>query len=285
MKSVCRFGLFVLLSSVGLGGFSNDVRAQAANANLPDGPSPPGNSAEPAPAADRQAFDPSSEREATWRTLPRNFLRDQKDIWLFPTQLARGRHWVPTLAVAGITAGLIYADPHTMPYFRKHATNWDDFNDTFDAYITTGEVISLPAGLLAGGYIRHDPRTVSSALLCAQAYGDSAIVDLAIKAITRRERPVDVPVNGNYRDTFFNGGKSPLHGSSFPSGHTIGVFSVATVVANRYQRHRWVPFAAYGMAFVISASRITTAAHWPSDVFLGGALGYSIAKYETLRPQ
>jgi len=138
---------------------------------------------------------------------------------------------------------------------------------------------------MVAGYIRHDPRTVSSALLCAQAYGDSAIVNLAIKAVTRRERPIDIPVGGNYHDTFFNGGKSPFHGSSFPSGHTTGVFSVATVVAERYKRHKWVPWLAYSFAGVISFSRITTAAHWPSDVFLGGALGYSIAKYQVLRPQ
>lgn len=147
-------------------------------------------------------------------------------MWLFPKQLARGHHWVPILAVSGVTAGLIFADPHVAPYFRKHATNLDDLNDVFDAYITSSEVISVPALLLASGYIRHDPRTVSSAFLCAEAYGDSTIANLAMKAITRRERPVDVPVNGNCRDTFFNGGKSPFHGSSFPSGHTTAVFSV-----------------------------------------------------------
>ncbi len=299
MKQLCRVGFFVLAAYAGIGGLTNQVGAQVAEASLPDNPSPVGASPAgaswidgwPAPS-DEGAKDPErqipaspTEREATWKTLPGNFLHDQKDIWMFPVQLAHGHYWVPTLVVAGFTAGLIYADPHAMPYFRKHATNWDDFNDTFDAYITTGEVITLPAALMASGYIRHDQRTVSSALLCAEAYGDSAIVDLVIKAVTRRQRPVDIPINGNYRDTFFNGGKSPFHGSSFPSGHTTGVFSVATVVANRYARHRWVPFAAYGMAAVISMSRITTAAHWPSDVFLGGALGYTVSKYQVLRPQ
>ena len=284
MKRVYRFGFFVLVACTGLGGFSHCISAQQADANLPDGPSPSAAPDSQPPGPERDSSSPEA-REATWKSLPRDFLHDQKGIWLFPAQLARGRHWMPTLAVAGVTAGLIYADPHAMPYFRQHATNWDDFNDTFDPYITTGEVIMVPVGLLAGGEVRHDQRTVSSGLLCALAYGDSAIVNLAIKAVTRRERPVDVPVNGNYRNTFFNGGKSPFHGSSFPSGHTTAVFSVATVVANRYQRHRWVPFAAYGMAVVISASRITTAAHWPSDVFLGGALGYSIARYQTLSPR
>src|ERR1700737_154336 len=45
-----------------------------------------------------------AERDVSWRTLPRNFLQDQRDIWLFPVQLAKGRHWLPTLAVTGVTA-------------------------------------------------------------------------------------------------------------------------------------------------------------------------------------
>lgn len=282
MKTLYRFGFLVCFLWAGIGGFSNAGWAQAAEANLPDSPSAASGPSDPSPG--RQIPESPSEREATWRTLPRNFLHDQKDIWLFPTQLARGRHWVPTLAVTGITAGLIFADPHVMPYFRKHQSNLDDVNDGFDAYITTGMVIAVPASLMVSGYIRHDQRTVSSALLCAEAYGDAAIPNLAIKAITRRERPIDVPINGNYHDTFFNGGKSPFHGSSFPSGHATGAFSVATVVAQRYQRHRWVPWAAYTLATAVSFSRITGAAHWPSDVFLGAAMGYSIARYEVLRP-
>jgi membrane-associated phospholipid phosphatase len=287
MKLNClgRFGFFVLVSCTGLGGFANNAWAQRADASLPDSPSPSDGAALPAPDGDRQVPESPNEREATWRTLPGNFLSDQKDIWLFPTQLARGRHWVPALAITGITAGLIFADPHAMPYFRSHAKNLDKLNDGFDPMITTGEVILLPTALLTSGYIRHDQRTVSSALLCAQAYGDSAIVDLAIKAVTRRQRPTDVPPGGDFHNTFFNGGKSPFHGSSFPSGHATGAFSVATVVAIRYQRHRWVPWLAYGMATVISFSRITTAAHFPSDVFLGASMGYSIARYETLRPR
>jgi len=284
MKRVCRFGFFVLVACVGLGGYPACGWAQEAAANLPDSPAPAAVPADPPQTPGVDSSSPEA-RDVTWRSLPRDFIRDQKNIWTFPAKLARGHYWVPTLAVAGVTAGLIYADPHAMPYFRQHATNWDDFNDSFDAYITTGEVITLPVGLLAGGYARHDERTVSSGLMCALAYGDSAIVNLAIKAVTRRQRPVDVPINGNYRGTFFNGGKSPLHGSSFPSGHTTAVFSVATVVANRYSRHRWVPIAAYGMATAISLSRITTAAHWPSDVFLGGAIGYSVSKYVVLRPE
>jgi membrane-associated phospholipid phosphatase len=187
--------------------------------------------------------------------------------------------------VVGGTAGLIVADPHIMPYFRDHARNLDDLNDTFDAPITTAEVIAVPASLLFAGYVRHDQYQISTALLAGEAYADSAVVDLAVKAVTRRKRPSDVPPGQPFTDTFFNGGKSPFKGSSFPSGHAAGVFSVATVIATRYKNHRWVPWAAYGFATVISFSRVTTSAHFPSDVFLGAALGYGITRYEVLRPR
>jgi hypothetical protein len=241
---------------------------------LPDAPSPA--DALPQPPSD-------ATREITFRSLPRDFLHDQREIWIgFPGQLARGRHWIPLLAVSAVTAGLIVTDKHEMPYFRSHQGQWDDFNDVFDSSITTGEVVAVPAGLLTAGCLRHDPREVDTALLATDAYADSAIVDLAMKAVTRRNRPADIPAPQPFTNTFF---KAQLLGSSFPSGHATAVWSVATVVARRYARKRWVPWAAYGMAVTISLSRVPQLAHFPSDVFLGGVLGYSVARYQVLRPQ
>jgi len=180
---------------------------------------------------------------------------------------------------------LIATDKYTMPYFRNHQGQLDDVNDVFNSYITSAEVIAVPASLMIAGYARHDDYQVDTAILCGEAYADSAIVDLAMKAVTRRKRPSDIPVGGSFEDTFFSGGKSPFQGSSFPSGHAAGVFSVATVVANRYRNHRWVPFLAYGFATAISFSRVTTASHFPSDVFLGAALGYTVTKYTVLQPR
>ena len=256
----------------------NWAYAQSGHADLPDDPSH-------ASRFSDDGSDSPSEREVSWRSLPKDFLHDQKDIWLFPGQLAKGRHWLPTLAIIGGTAGLILADPHVMPYFQSHAKNLDDVNDVFDSPITAAEVIVLPASLLVSGYARHDSYQTGTALLAGEAYADSAIVDLAIKAITRRERPSDIPPGGSFSGTFFNGSKSPFKGSSFPSGHAAGVFSIATVVASRYHHHRWVPWVMYGFATAVSFSRVTTSAHFPSDVFLGAALGYTITRYEVLRPR
>jgi membrane-associated PAP2 superfamily phosphatase len=173
-----------------------------------------------------------------------------------------------------------------MKHFQNPSQGLDNLNDTFDPMITTAEVIAVPASLMVAGYIRHDSYQVQTAILSAEAYGDSAIVDLAVKAITRRQRPSDVAAGGTFEGTFFNGGKSPFKGSSFPSGHAAGAFSVATVVSGRYgQRHKWVPWAVYGLATAVSFSRVTSSAHFPSDVFLGAALGYTVAHYGVLRPR
>src|SRR6185437_11310392 len=73
--------------------------------DLPDAPSQTAK-----PAVDTTTGVP--QREATWRSLPGDFLHDQKDIWTFPWRLAKGHYWVPTLIVVGGTVGLIYADSH-----------------------------------------------------------------------------------------------------------------------------------------------------------------------------
>ena len=266
-----------VLAFVFVAGQPNGANAQQNDADLPDSPSQVSRTR-------GHGSDSASERVVTWHTLPGDILHDQKAIWLFPTKLARGQHWLPTLAVVGGTAGWIVADPHVMPYFRSHARNLDDINDTFDGPITTGEIVAVPASLMLAGYVRHDSYQVGTALLAGEAYADSAIVDLAVKAITRRKRPSDVRPGAPFDDTFFSGGKSPFKGSAFPSGHAAGAFSVATVIASRYRNHRWVPWVMYGFATAISVSRVTTSAHFPSDVFLGAALGYTITRYQVLSP-
>jgi membrane-associated phospholipid phosphatase len=267
--------LNLLIATIVLTGAPIWAGAQMTSADLPDSPTPT--------RPDRRAL---TDREETWRGLPKDFLHDQKEIWLvFPDRLAHGHSWIPVLAVSGVTAGLLYADPRIEPYFAKHHGSWDDFNDTFDAYITTGEVAAVPASLLAAGYLRHDSYQVSTALLCADAYADSAIVDLAMKAVTRRERPVEVPPNTSFGDRFFAVNQSALADSSFPSGHAVAAFSVATVVARRYGNHKWVPWVSYSFATLVGLSRIPSLAHFSSDVFVGSAIGYATTQFATLRPR
>jgi hypothetical protein len=117
---VRKLGLFCFFLCAVLG-TTPGASAQTSSDALPDSPAPA------TAAPDRR---PPTDREESWRALPGDFLHDQKEIWTsFPLQLAKGRHWLTVLATAGGTAGLIYADPHIMPWMRSHQGNLDDLND------------------------------------------------------------------------------------------------------------------------------------------------------------
>src|SRR3989449_1419527 len=241
--------------------------------------------AAPQKSAPQNSLPAEAEREVSWRVLPRNFLQDQKDIWLFPVQLAKGRHWVPTIAVTGVTGALIAADAHDTPYFRRTA-RFEGFNDVFSGRNTSLGMTIVPAAFLVAGHFRHDSYAEKTALLAGEAYADSAIVDIVMKVSTRRLRPSDIAPNGNFSDTFFRSPKAPSGiDTSFPSGHAAAAFSIATVFAHRYRRDRWAPWVGYGPAGAISFSRATTQAQFPSDVFLGGGLGFHDTQFTVLRPR
>jgi membrane-associated phospholipid phosphatase len=226
---------------------------------------------------------PSPDIDVSWKTLPINIVRDQKYVWLFPVDLAKGHHLLPTLAVVGVTAGLIAADPPSMRYFGR-TTDFNRYSETFNGTFTGAVMGAVPASLYVFGLLRHDSYAEQTALLAGEAYADSAIPHVAMKIVSRRLRPNAVPPNGDYSDTFFRSNVSVFgKGSSFPSGHAAGAFSIATVIARRYGNHRWVPWAAYGITTVFSFSRVPAKAHFPSDAFLGAALGYSITRYDVFR--
>ena len=237
---------------------------------------PPANSGPSASVTD--------ERPVSFKKLVPNILGDQKRIWLFPTQPAQGHYWMPTLGVLALTAGLVAADPQTAPYFR-HTRSFGEFNSVFSGKATAIGTVLAPASLYVAGLLRHDSYARSTALLAGEAVADSEILTTVLKDVDHRIRPAAVPSNGNFADTWFEGKGNILRGNgSFPSGHTIAAFSVAAVTARRYgRRHRWVPIVAYGAAATIGFSRITLSSHFPSDVFMGAALGYSIGRFAVLR--
>lgn len=107
-----------------------------------------------------------------------------------------------------------------------------------------------------------------------------------MKNIDRRLRPIEIDPHGDFSDTWFKSHGTFTGGrGSFPSGHTIAAFSVATVFADRYRRHRWVPWVAYGLAGLVGFSRVTLQSHFPSNVFMGAALGYVISHNIVLQPR
>jgi len=132
------------------------------------------------------------------------------------------------------------------------------------------------------GWLRKDSYAKETALLAGEAGADGFLLDIPFKAITGRRQPLSYTGNGPYSDSFFNGLHNPINSGGFYSVHAFAATSVATIIAQRYRKHRWVPFVAYGLAGAISFSRISRSDHFPSDVFFGGAMGFVIAKYAVL---
>jgi len=223
------------------------------------------------------------DRDVSWKQLPSNILSDQKNIWLFPAHLRHRRVLIPALAVVGITAALVAFDPTEGHYFRN-TTAFNRFNTAFSGNHTSIGLIVAPVSWYAMGLIRKDEKSKRTALLAAEAVADSEILTTVMKDCDRRLRPGAIAPNGNFSDTWFDSGGNVLRGrGSFPSGHTIAAASIATVFARRYGRqHRWVPYVAYGLAATVGFSRMTLSAHFLSDVFMGGALGYSIGRFAVL---
>lgn len=246
---------------------------QVPTAGLPPGAPPNSAASHPTTTADRAV---------SLKLLLPNLLNDQKRIWLFPTKLAEGHDWIPTAAILGTTAGLIALDPIEGSYFRG-TTSFHGFNKVFSGNNAVIGTVAVPASLYVAGLMRKDSKMTGTALLGAEAVADAEIVASFLKAATWRVSPLGIPVHKNFSDSWFESGGSPwrTHGG-FPSGHTIAAFSIATIVARRYGNHRWVPYAAYGMAALVGFSRITLSEHFTSDVFIGAVLGYSISRFAVL---
>jgi PAP2 superfamily protein len=221
------------------------------------------------------------DRAVSPKKLLANILCDQKRIWTFPWRLAHGRDLLGTAVVLGVTAGVVALDPRDGRYFRQ-TSSFHEFNEIVSG-INTSLVIGLvPASFYAVGLVKRDSYAQQTALLAGEAFVSSGIVTVVMKDVSRRLTPIDIPLNGNFSDTWFKSHGSWIDNGSFPSEHTAAAFSVATVIARRYGRHKWVPYIAYSTAGLIGFSRLTLSKHFGADVFMGAALGYSITRFAVL---
>lgn len=211
--------------------------------------------AKPTPSLERRFF--------------KNILTDQRAIWTSPFHLKRDdATWLVPLGLS--TAALIATD-------RRTAGALDDDNQTrlrISRDISYGGALYTAGGIAATFYLvgraTKNARARETGLLGAEALINGEIVSNALKLVTQRPRPrID-----NASGEFFDGGRS------FPSGHATSAWSMATVIAYEYGKHRpLVRVAAYGLATAVSISRYTGRNHFLSDVLVGSAVGYGIGRY------
>jgi len=94
----------------------------------------------------------------------------------------------------------------------------------------------------------------------------SVLVNIVIKNIAHRTRPW---IEQGLLETF-----CPSD-FSFPSGHAAGAFAGAVIFSYFDKKHQWLY---YGIALLISFSRIYLGCHYLLDVVFGALIGFFISK-------
>jgi hypothetical protein len=167
--------------------------------------------------------------------------------------------------IGGFAAGLFTTD-------RDWSTHLSTNPSTISHYktLSTAGLAALAggaAGMWLLSYPAHNEHWRETGLLAGEAAIDSLVAVEVLKYSLRRERPYQ----GDGSGPFFSGG------TSFPSEHAAAAWSVAGVVAHEYPG--LLPkIAAYGLATLVSYSRIKSRQHFNSDVFIGGLMGQIISQ-------
>lgn len=132
------------------------------------------------------------------------------------------------------------------------------------------------AGWYFKGLMEKDNRSKNASLNATKAVLINTVISQVVKRTLKRERPFQM--YDADADDSFNPFEDDKTNDSFYSGHASTAFAIATVFANEYKEHRWVPYLAYGLAGSAAAARIYLNKHWISDVVAGAAIGYYIGK-------
>src|SRR5438445_1685757 len=200
------------------------------------------------------------------RKLFLNIVLDQKDIFTSPFHANRHNalEWLVPMAATG---ALIASDTHIANAFEnsRGQVRWGGRISNIGASYT---LIPIVAGSYVYGAWRDNPKGREIGVLGTESLLDSLIVAAVLKEVFRRNRPDE----RNPGD-FWGGG------TSFPSGHAIQIWAIASLLDHEYKHKRIVGITAYSLAGIMSASRIAAQKHFASDVVAGGAMGWFIGRY------
>lgn len=218
------------------------------------------------------------------KTYFKSYLKVAQSVYTAPFHWNK-KQWITAAGVTAVGVMLYVFDGEIRTVFRN---NQSDGVDIASKYVFEPWGSGLYPAITMGsfyvvGLAFNEPRARQIALGGTQAWVLSAVTVQAIKHLTHRHRPdQDVPANPRLWEGPFSG----FSYTSFPSGHTITAFSLASFMSSVYHEKVWVSVLAYGLATGVGLSRIYDDAHWSSDVFIGAVLGFAIGKtvYRLMQP-
>lgn len=206
-----------------------------------------------------------NETEHGWltRQLARGF-EDQKEIWTAPFKPSNFK-WDALMLVG--TGALIATDRRTSRALPTgHVQLFRNITN-----ISLGSTAAAAGGTWAYGIKKGNQHAKETGELELETLANTFLVYTPMQFIAGRERPEEGTGNGRFwRHGGFN--------TSFPAGHPMFTWAMATVLAHEYPRP-WVKFLSYGAASAVSMGRFLGREHFASDVLVGSVLGYAIATH------
>jgi hypothetical protein len=191
-------------------------------------------------------------------------LHDQSDIYTSPFHRSELK-WA--IGLPALSLGLIAIDKHVSGALPSGHTNVSSDISNAGLFTTAGTL----GVFLLDGLARHNPHARETGVLGAESMANSGLLYIVLQLITERQRPLQGAGTGGFFQT------RGLD-NSFPSGHAIVTWAAASAIAHEYPKP-WVEWLAYGAAAGVSVTRFTSLQHFPSDVAVGGILGYLIGRH------
>lgn len=200
-----------------------------------------------------------------WGALTRDFLGDQKRIWTSPGHLQfTDAQWI--IPIGGVSAALFATDAEYSKRLSANPSTIRRYKNMSNAGVAA--VIGGAGGMWALGHFKHNEHWSETGFLAGEAAVSSLVAVEALKYSMRRERPFQ----GDGAGPFFQSG-----GTSFPSEHSAAAWAVAGVLAHEYPGPL-TKIAVYGLASLVTVSRVKARQHFNSDVLIGGLIGNMIAQ-------
>lgn len=204
----------------------------------------------------------------------RAVVEDAKALIVAPLHMDREDALKAGAALA-VVGGLIAVD-HPIRDFTQRNTSPTGKNvaDGFGTFGSATTLAGVNAGLLVIGYATESSvggsKLKESAWVSLEAEAFAVAATSLLKEVTGRYRP-----DSNRGATYFR----PFTGlnTSFASTSAAASFAVATVFAERYEGP--VGWVAYGLAAVVSGSRLYADKHFASDVVAGSLIGWGMGHF------
>ena len=201
-----------------------------------------------------------------------NFGSDFVDVLASPKNW-KGGDFLSLSAVLGAGLLLYSVDQDIQQWAQDHrSSSSEDIFKTI-GHLGNGVVlIGLMTALYVSGEVSDNNSLRKTALLSLESWLTTGIIVRGLKSVVGRARPWTGESSHSFHPF-----STRSRFASFPSGHASSAFAVATVIADQSKKV-YIDILAYSLATMAAFSRVHLDKHWASDILVGSAIGYFVAK-------